>query len=559
MTMSERDLLLKKLEREQKARLEAESLLETKSSELFFAAEQLRILNDSLEEQVRIRTEELTKSLVHNHFVAEQQRRAESRFRATIESAPAAMVMVDIEGRIVLANTEAHRMFDFQPGELLGQIVEILIPERFRGQHGGMRRAFFEAPQTRRMGAGRDLFGLRRDGTEFPIEIGLNPVETEEGMYVLSAIVDITERKQAQAVLDQTRRDLEDLAENSNVPMHWVNQNGVLEWANQAELNLLGYSREEYIGQPIAKFHVDREAIEDILCRLVNCETLSGYEARLRAKDGKIKVVSIHSSVYLQDGEFKHTRCFTTDITDKKLAEARLEDHARQLEQSNRELEQFAYVASHDLKSPLRAILHLAQWIAEDTDNKLSDQSREDLASLQTRSVAMSRLLDDLLTYSRVGHKAYERIEVDTRQLIADIVTSLHKPAEFEVVISGPMPTLITPLVPLRLVLQNLIENAIKHHDRTDGRVEVSAREVGNFLEFVVQDDGPGIPVDAVGKVFELFVTLGRREKTDSSGMGLALVKKTVESYGGSVSIETPASNTGVIFRVRWPGKQTDA
>jgi signal transduction histidine kinase len=167
----------------------------------------------------------------------------------------------------------------------------------------------------------------------------------------------------------------------------------------------------------------------------------------------------------------------------------------------------------------------------------------------------MSRLLDDLLAYSRVGRKAYENVEINTGELIADIIMSLDKPAEFEVVVSDRMPTLIAPLVPLRLVLQNLMENAIKHHDRPSGQMEISAREDGNFVEFEVQDDGPGIPSDAVGKVFEIFVTLGHQEKGEASGMGLALVKKTVETHGGSVSIETPAGNNGVVFHVRWPKK----
>jgi len=140
-----------------------------------------------------------------------QQLAAERRFRLVVEAAPNAMVMVNRAGEIVMVNTQAERVFGYSRAELLGQLVERLVPERFRGRHPGMRASFFADPRPRPMGAGRDLFGLKRDGSEFPIEIGLNPIETEEGMMVLSAIVDITERKTAEAALKQSQSRLQEL------------------------------------------------------------------------------------------------------------------------------------------------------------------------------------------------------------------------------------------------------------------------------------------------------------------------------------------------------------
>ena len=600
--MSDLELLLKKLEREQKARREAELLLEDKSRELFVTNEELRRLNDSLEEQVQRRTEELSAAKQLAREDAEARKLAEERFRATVESAPTAMVMIDSGGRIVLANAEAHRMFQFEPDELLGQAVEILIPARFQVDHPQLRRAFFDAPQPRRMGAGRDLFGLRKDGNEFPIEIGLNPVETDDGMFVLSAIVDITERKRRareatllhrvtaiaaaaqsfQAILQDTVNAICEIVEwpighvfgpddgnNSELVStgiwylpddprfdsfrsatercrfgHGVGLPGrVLASGSPAWIDDVGTDTNYPRNQMLTDLPVHGAFAFPVIVQGATIAVLEFYHGeKISPDDSLLRVTANIGSQLGQAFERINSR-------------RDLEEHARELERSNRELQEFAYVASHDLKSPLRAILHLAQWIAKDEDNHLSAQSREDLASLQTRSSAMSRLLDDLLAYSRVGRKAYENVEINTGELIADIIMSLDKPAEFEVVVSDRMPTLIAPLVPLRLVLQNLMENAIKHHDQSDGHMEISASEDENFVEFEVQDDGPGIPSDAVGKVFEIFVTLGHQEKGEASGMGLALVKKTVETHGGSVSIATPVGNRGVIFHVRWPKK----
>src|SRR3954470_13553125 len=127
----------------------------------------------------------------------------DERFRLAFESAPNAMILVDEEGRIVLANAHTEKLFGYAAPELLGSSIERLVPERFRGAHPGHRRSFFSDPQARAMGAGRDLFGLRKDGVEIPVEIGLNPIRTPEGSFVLAAVVDISERKRAQKALEQ--------------------------------------------------------------------------------------------------------------------------------------------------------------------------------------------------------------------------------------------------------------------------------------------------------------------------------------------------------------------
>lgn|GEM_PF-5421105 len=656
----------------------------------------------------------------------------QEHFRVAVESAPIAMVMVDEDGVVELANMEAHRIFAYPSGQMIGLKLEQLVPERISVSHVQMRQSFFERPEPRSMGVGRDLFGRRSDGSEFPVEIGLNPVRTQRGLFVLSAIADISERLRINEELEESRRELVDLAENSNVPMHWVGTDGIIQWANRAELELLGYSDAEFIGQPIARFHHCTTTAAEIHEKLNRREELSGYEAQLITADGSLKTVSINTSPYVKSDVLHHSRCFLTDITEKKQAQQRLsqrardatllhritslaavaqsteeafeqaitaicdiagwsighalvprhgattemvcsgiwhlsdpqefaefqevsrtavfpsgvglpgrvlktgqpawiadvaadtnfprnqllkdlpvhgafafpvlqnnkvtavleffareslapdesvllvvqsigvqlaqaaerintlqqlEDRAQDLERSNRELQEFAYVASHDLKSPLRAILHLAQWIIEDEENQLSEQSTNDLQSLMTRAEGMSRLLDDLLAYSRVGRKAYETLQLDLNKIVTEILETIDKPADFQIHIKGSLPSLLAPPVPIRLVMQNLIENAVKHHDHQTGCVTVSAEETPTEVILLIADDGPGISPADREKIFEIFVTLASSDekKKDSSGMGLALVRKTVEVYGGKIRVDCPDSSRGTTFRVEWP------
>lgn len=233
--------------------------------------------------------------------------------------------------------------------------------------------------------------------------------------------------------------------------------------------------------------------------------------------------------------------------------EQRVHERTAQLERSNRELDQFAYVASHDLKAPLRSIEHLANWITDDAASVLPQTSYVHLTKLRERVQRMERLLDDLLAYSRVGRRDGPAQLVNTALLVKDTIALLAPPPGFRIEITGELPELITPRVPLEVVIRNLIGNALKHHhDPAQGEVYISARELGDFIEFGVDDNGPGIDPQYHERIFGVFQTLQPRDQVEGSGMGLALVKKTVEYRGGTVRIKS-ASGAGTTFYFTWP------
>ena len=240
------------------------------------------------------------------------------------------------------------------------------------------------------------------------------------------------------------------------------------------------------------------------------------------------------------------------DVTERRRAREQLERYAADLERINAELDNFAYVASHDLKAPLRNIDSLAQWLAEDLGDDLPEDSQRHLGLLRQRVQRMERLLDDLLTYSRAGRYTYAVDAVDSGTLVREVVEMLDVPPSFSIDVASELPVLRAAQVPLRQVFLNLIGNAIKHHDRPDGRVTVRAQDDEGRVTFAVADDGPGIAPQYQQRIFDMFQTLRRRDEVEASGIGLALVKKLVEHVGGSVEVAS-GEGRGATFRFTWP------
>jgi signal transduction histidine kinase len=248
----------------------------------------------------------------------------------------------------------------------------------------------------------------------------------------------------------------------------------------------------------------------------------------------------------------------------RQLAEARSVEQAKELAKINAELQEFASIISHDLKSPMRAM----RYYAEDIEQALVQDDRHSAAGLledlKQQARRMSRMLSDLLTYARIGHTAEAKTEVDTRALVDAIVASLPKPQGFVVEIRGSWPVIETIEPSLDLVMRNLLDNAIKHHDRSDGAVVVEARTLRASIEISISDDGPGIPKRHHKAIFQPFLKLDQETSapeppvaaTSGSGIGLSLVRKTAETAGATLTLDSdPDLRRGTTFRLRWPGR----
>jgi signal transduction histidine kinase/CheY-like chemotaxis protein len=222
------------------------------------------------------------------------------------------------------------------------------------------------------------------------------------------------------------------------------------------------------------------------------------------------------------------------------------------LEKRNQELDEFACIASHDLQAPLRGIANLADWLTKDLEGKLPAENQQQIDLIQSRVSQMNLLINGLLQYARVGRENVDSTTVKIGQLLAQVVETLDPPPEFQVSIPAALPTMRTHTLLLKQVFANLIGNAIRYHDRPNGKVEILATEREYLWQFTVIDDGPGIAPEHHKKIFGIFQTLVGRDKNQGTGVGLAIVQKIVESRGGSVWVES-ALGQGSAFSFTWP------
>jgi PAS domain S-box-containing protein len=346
------------------------------------------------------------------------RQQAEERFRLVVEAAPTAMIMVDARGKIQIANIHTREMFGYQHEELLGKSVDLLVPERFRSKHAGFRQGYFAESQARAMGVGRDLFGVRKDGQEFPIEIGLNPVQTPGELFTLAAIIDITERKKIEADMKQSMDEL-----------------------------------------------------------------------------------------------------------------------AR----SNAELEQFAYVASHDLQEPLRMVSSYVQLLARRYQGRLDSDADEFIAFAVDGAARMKILINDLLSFSRVGTRGRQFAPVILEETLNQAMHNLALVIDESgaTITHDPLPQVMADDGQMLQLLQNLIGNALKFRGETPPKVHIGVKRKKDRWQFYVRDNGIGIDPQFWDRIFIIFQRLHNREEYDGTGIGLAICRKIVERHGGRIWVES--------------------
>jgi len=350
-----------------------------------------------------------------------------------------------------------------------------------------------------------------------------------------------------------------------------LDEDSRIETFNPTACEMFGYQPNEVIGHKIERLLVEAQSLTrnqqtNAKQSLMDSPPVMSGQAWQTSgirKDGTTFPISISvSDVQLDD---RRLLAIIRDMTEVQANQEKLQSRADELtrlttmlaqtnitlEDRNRELEQFAYVASHDLKAPLRAIANLSEWIEEDLHGQLAAENQRQMLLLRGRVHRMEALINGLLEYSRVGRTKAALEQVSVQVLLEEVVDSLAPPDTFTIAIAPNLPTFTTKVMLLRQVFSNLISNAIKHHDRPDGHITITVQEQGAFYEFSVADDGPGIDANYHTKVFVIFQTLEARDTKESTGIGLAIVKRIVEAEGGSVWIDSQ-EGSGATFRFTW-------
>lgn len=357
------------------------------------------------------------------------------------------------------------------------------------------------------------------------------------------------------ADLQESEHRFNQLAEQSRTIVWEVDPAGLFTYVSDVVEQVLGYRPDELIGR-MHFYDLHREEGREAFKRtayaaLERHEPFVNVVALAQTRDGRQTWLSTNGIPLLNpDGTLRGCRGSHTDISERRRAEEeirrlnaeleqRVEERTAQLASANSALNEFAYVVSHDLKAPLRAVSQLAQWVSEDYAAVLDDEGRRKLALMQGRIGRMYNLIDGILWYSRIGRAEEERRPVDLDVLVREVIESLSPPPQFRITIESPLPVVTADSVRMHQVFQNLIGNAIKYMDKAEGLVSIGCDAEGAYWRFRITDNGPGIDPKYHHKVFGIFQTLVPRDQRESTGIGLALVKKIIEGYGGKVGLRS--------------------
>lgn len=484
------------------------------------------------------------------------RRTLDTRMAAAINSAPCGLLMSDANGRIHLVNGEIERLFGYSRDELVGQQVELLVPARHAPAHPQQRESFMAAPAARAMGAGRDLFGRRKDGSEVPIEIGLTPVETEDGLFVISSIVDISARKRAD---DQFRIAVE----SSPSGMVMIDQTGKIILVNRETERLFGYHREELLGHELemlvpARFRRNHPGSRTAFFTSPHPRAMgAGRELFGLRKDGTEVPIEIGlNPIETKDGTL--VLASVVDITARREAERERHALEEQLRQSQKmeALGRLAGGVAHDFNNVLAAILGLVDLAIEDPTNAL-----EDLRELQRAADRGRLLVGQILRFGRRENSP--KVPVDLAASLEETMrllrTTLAPNIEISTAVAAGLPRIHADPTAITQIVMNLATNGA-HAMPNGGRLAVSVdrfyvrdsvarahpqlRE-GDHLALKVADNGRGMDPETIERAFEPFFTT--KAAGEGSGLGLAIVHAAVHDHGGATWIESAAGRGTVV------------
>jgi len=491
----------------------------------------------------------------------------EDALRAVLESVPDAVIAADVRGAIVLVNRQTEDLFGYQRSELLGRTVEMLMPERFRARHIKQREQYFDNPRIRPMGANLELWGRRKDGQEFPVEISLSPLRLAAGHLVTTTVRDISLRRQAEDHLLHAEARYRTLVEE--IPavtfMAALDDRAAaiseLYVSPQIE-SLLGFTQKEWLEDPVLWYRQlhpeDRERWHVEFARTCSAAKPFASVYRFVARDGRVVWVHGHAKLVRDaDGRPLFLQGVAFDITERKRAEEELsalnetlerrvaeavaesEERARELRRSNEELDRFAYIASHDLREPLRTMMRYMQLLERQHSAVLDEKAREYIAKAITGARQMDQLIKDLHEHARIGRQG-EFVPVDCASVLTEACGNLRAALEESraVVTADPLPTIQAVRSEMVLLFQNLIENAVKFRGDAPPAIHIGAsRRPGEWL-FWLRDNGIGIESQYLEKIFGIGERLhGRR--FPGTGFGLANCRKIVERHGGQIWAES--------------------
>ncbi|MGL5082789.1 MAG: PAS domain-containing protein [Microcoleaceae cyanobacterium] len=528
------------------------------------AEAEVRQLNQELEARVARRTAELERSIAQAQHYAE-------RISLAMDAAQMGSWDWDLEHQNIIWSTYHEILLSYEPGT-----PERTYEDWARRVHPDDLAAT-EAAVQNAIATGTDYSAEYRviweDGSvHWVAGFGRFYANSAgEPFRMVGMLQDITDRKQIEELLQLSEERLRLATEAADIGMwFWNLVEDKLVWTARCK-TLFGLDPETEMSYErfMAALHPDdRDRTHIAATRTVTDHVEYDIEYRSIWPDETVHwILAKGRAFYDEQGKPIRMMGMAQDITARKQAEVNLQERTQELSQMNRlllhtttllnqrnqELDQFAHIVSHDLKAPLRAIANLSEWLEDDLADQASPDIKQNLELLRSRVYRMEALINGLLAYARISYREAPCETFSLKELLEEIVNSLDIPPEFTVQFPPDPPILTTSRLLLSQVLTNLIGNAVKHHNRPDGRVQimVHALDQAQGYEFIISDDGPGIASKNYSRVFDIFQTLTSRDQTESTGIGLAIVKKIIEQTGGQIHLESQLEQ-GATFRFTW-------
>jgi PAS domain S-box-containing protein len=458
------------------------------------------------------------------------------------------LIIIDDKGTILSFNPSAERIFGYSLDEVVGRNVKMLMPEPYHQGHDGYLHNYLTTGDKKVIGIGREFSGRRKDGTVFPMELGVNEMQVDGPRKFVGTVRDISERKESERLLEVEAARMLAVMNTVLDGLIIIDEKGTVHTFNAASSRIFGYESYEVIGKNVKMlmpepYHNGHDGYLHNYMTTGEAKVIGiGREVSARRKDGSIfpMELGVNEMIVVGPRMFVGT---IRDISERKQAEHEIQQFVEALKRSNQELDDFAYIASHDLKEPIRGLSNNAVFLKEDYEDKIGEDGVKRLGRMTYLCERMERLVNDLLYFSRLGRQELAIQNTDLNAVIREIglmmENTLHE-AGATIVILDTLPTITCDLPRITEVFRNLITNAVKYNKRETKTIEIGCKQIDGECAFFVRDYGIGIDPKFFKDVFRIFKRLNDEDdNVKGTGVGLTFVKKIIERHNGKIWIES--------------------